>query len=519
MVAISQRPLGSPLWPAVLVLIAVVAGYGLFQSGIDHAVGRWIKQEEYNHGFLCFAVSLFLIWWRRHDLSALPYKPTWIGPALVLVSIAFALVGKLAALFIMTQAALFTCLVGLALSLWGWASLRLLIMPLVITAAAIPLPYFIESAATFRLQLFSSAAGVAILQALGYTAHNDGNLIDMGVYGLSVVEACSGLRYMFPLIGLSLIIAYLYRGPMWQRVLLVVAAAPISVLMNVLRIAFTGVMVEWKGPEAADGFIHWFEGWVIFLSSTIILLGLIWALNRFLGYRKAWADVFGLEPPMYATPQGAGFGVGWPRHFGLSALIAVGAGTLFAVANRAEIIPDRQPLALFPLSFNDWEGQSSSLSSWEQEALGNPDHTMITYLRPDESLNLFIAYYPSQRQGVSPHSPRVCIPGGGWQISSLDRRTVEAGGKTLPINRVVIEKGRDRQLVYYWFEQRGRQIADEYQMKLWLLRDSIVERRTDGALVRLVTLLPPNERIETADKRLEQFIQLSYPKIQEFVPQ
>ena len=145
---------------------------------------------------------------------------------------------------------------------------------------------------------------------------------------------------------------------------------------------------------------------------------------------------------------------------------------------------------------------------------------LANYTYPGKgAVNFYVAYYASQRKGVSPHSPQVCMPGGGWIISSLDRITIDvAGKKDFHVNRTVINKDNHKQVVYYWFEQRGRHIANEYYMKWYLLLDSIKINRTDGALVRVTTYLNPTEPLEKADARIQEFLEKSVPLLDTYVP-
>jgi EpsI family protein len=133
-------------------------------------------------------------------------------------------------------------------------------------------------------------------------------------------------------------------------------------------------------------------------------------------------------------------------------------------------------------------------------------------------VNLYVAYYASQRKGESPHSPLVCIPGGGWAITNLQQINYVNLGEAEPLNRVVIEKGTVKQLVYYWFDERGRKVANEWMAKLYLFADAIVMNRTDGALVRLTTQVLPGESENDADQRLRAFMHDAVPKLSEFLP-
>jgi EpsI family protein len=125
-----------------------------------------------------------------------------------------------------------------------------------------------------------------------------------------------------------------------------------------------------------------------------------------------------------------------------------------------------------------------------------------------------VAYYSSQRKGTSPHSPRVCIPGGGWEIASLERQNVNG----LPVNRVIIRKELSSQLVYYWFEERGIPVANEYVKKWMLFRDAFQINRTDGALVRVTTPIFDTESIKDAEQRAQNFIRSARPKLVDFLP-
>ena len=175
----------------------------------------------------------------------------------------------------------------------------------------------------------------------------------------------------------------------------------------------------------------------------------------------------------------------------------------------------------FPGDLGPWQGSPSSLKPEIEHALGLEDYILSNYSKPDSGVtNLYIAYYASQRRGSSPHSPIVCIPGDGWQIAQFERTSYrsDALNVTLPLNRVVIARDSQKQLVYYWFVQRGRNIANEYWSKWYLLVDAIAKNRTDGALVRLVTPFYPGESEHAADQRLQSFIEQLEPRLRAYLP-
>jgi EpsI family protein len=136
-------------------------------------------------------------------------------------------------------------------------------------------------------------------------------------------------------------------------------------------------------------------------------------------------------------------------------------------------------------------------------------------------VNFYSAFYASQRKGESIHSPSTCIPGGGWQIVSHEVVPVDGVslyGQPMRLNRLLIQKGEDRQLVYYWFQQRGRDLTNEYAVKWYLFWDALTMNRTDGALVRLTTFAPKGEDIAEADGRLRDFLKAVLPELGQYIP-
>jgi EpsI family protein len=150
------------------------------------------------------------------------------------------------------------------------------------------------------------------------------------------------------------------------------------------------------------------------------------------------------------------------------------------------------------------------------------DYVLADYVNGDgDVVNFYVAYYDSQRKGEAVHSPRSCLPGGGWQMRDFGLRelkSVSINGKPLHVNRTLIELGNQRQLVYYWFQQRGRVIDSEFAVKWYLFWDALTRHRTDGALVRLITPLAAASSEAEADRRLTDLASRVAPDLTRFVP-
>ena len=502
---------------AAAMACAVAASYG--EPMLD-AVRRWGAQEEYSHGFLIPAISAWLLWTRRQVIIESLGRPSWSGLLVGALAAAIHIIGELSALFVLSQLAMILALFGASLCIGGTGLLRVTFVPIAFLAFAIPLPYFLDSSLSWRLQLLSSQLGVTFIRLLDVPVYLEGNVIDLGNYKLQVVEACSGLRYLYPLMSLGFIVAWLFNGPMWQRALLLLSPIPIAIVMNSARLLVVALLVNQWGPEQAKGPMHLFEGWIIFLACAGLLLAEAYVMARYV-QRRPFAEVF--RPPSI-NPQKSGRAGPVKSYAFMVAYLALLCATALAgvaVAGRQELIPERTPFAQFPSTLGAWHGRASSLEPQVEHFLGLTDYVLSDYARAGaRNVNLYVAYYASQRKGVSPHSPQVCIPGDGWQIVDFQRTSYvdQDRGVTVPLNRVVIERAAQKQIVYYWFEQRGRRVANEYVSKLHLLADAVYLNRTDGALIRLTTPLYAGETEQDGDKRLQGFVSELLPPMTRFLP-
>ena len=188
--------------------------------------------------------------------------------------------------------------------------------------------------------------------------------------------------------------------------------------------------------------------------------------------------------------------------------------------NRGEASVPREPLASFPASIDGWEGKDQLFPTRILENLGVDEYIMRTFTKGKDSIWLYIGYYKNQKEGAVPHSPRHCYPGTGFNPIRHDVITVPVnhGGKVaIRPNRYVFARGQEREVVIYWYQSRGRVIADEYLEKLFLIRDAIFRNRSDGALVRF-SIGATAETVEARGKLLEEFVSRMYPQIPRVVP-
>jgi len=206
----------------------------------------------------------------------------------------------------------------------------------------------------------------------------------------------------------------------------------------------------------------------------------------------------------------------------LSGLMLATTGYLAAVS-RAEPVPIRESLTTCPLELSDWRGERApDFDEATLGVLGVDEYINRVYLDAQRHpIGLYIGYYGSQRQGDTIHSPLNCLPGAGWSPVDFRRLSIPiddatAASREITVNRYVIEKGLDRQLVLYWYQGHGRVVASEYMGKIYMILDAIRTNRTDGAMVRVIAPIITTE--SDAEQQAVRFAQTLYPLLGRFLP-
>ncbi len=500
----------------LLLLLVLGSLVGMYWDVGAALVETWLSSDEYGHGLLIPFLTGYFIWQLRSRVFQGNPAPTWFGVVIVLLALLLYFVGRVADVGFLLRFSLVGVLYGVSLAILGIRRTWTIAIPIVLLAFSFPLPPVFEATLTSKLQLFSSQLGVGFIRLFHIPVYLEGNVIDLGGYKLQVIEACSGLRYLYPLMGLAFICAYLFKVSWWKRALIFFASIPISVLMNGFRVGAVGVMVDHSGISAAEGFMHDFEGWVIFLASFFVLFLLMWILSISERRARSWSAVFGLadDGPVMGTAMRPAEWVHLPL-ITITALLVLALAFIAPLRDQRDEFPPRTEFNRFPMQMGSWTGVRGSLESGVADFLQLSDYVIADYLDAQHrEVNFYSAYYASQRKGRVPHSPKLCMPGGGWEIVSLE----EVSLGDAQVNRVLIKKQRAQQLVYYWYKQRGKAVANEYLMKWNNFLGALNAHRTDVALVRLTTQVYQDETPENAEARLRAFKAALDPLLPTFVP-
>jgi exosortase len=246
-------------------------GVALYWATLKDLVLDWWNLPDYSYGFLVPVVSGYVLWQERARYRAIPMAPAGFGLPLMLLALAVLVGGTLAADSFTPRFSLILLLAGTVLYLCGWTMLRALAFPLGYLALMIPLPGIVHNQITFPMQLLASRIAENLIVLGGIPVFREGNLLSVPHYSVEVAQACSGIRSLLSLIALGVAYAYFGERKTWVRIALVVVMLPIAIFTNAIRIVASCLIGYRFGPEWAEGFLHLFSGWLIFLVALAFL--------------------------------------------------------------------------------------------------------------------------------------------------------------------------------------------------------------------------------------------------------
>ena len=264
--------------------LAIAAALAFLYFTVLRKLGNdWWHDENYSHGLLIPFIIGFILWQERERFGVNPRPATWFGAIGVGASLFALWAGTAGAELFVQRVSLVVMLASVVIYFFGFRLLRVAAVPLMLLVLSIPIPQIIFNRIAFPLQLFASRCAVAAMSFFSIPVLRQGNVIELMPLGasepkkLAVVEACSGIRSLMTLVTLAMVYAYFTRpkddpatkGSALSRfAILVLAAVPIAILTNALRVSGTGVLAHYYGTRVADGFFHSFSGWVIYIVAA-----------------------------------------------------------------------------------------------------------------------------------------------------------------------------------------------------------------------------------------------------------
>jgi exosortase D (VPLPA-CTERM-specific) len=481
--------------------LAIAAAIAFLYATTLGKLGRdWWNDENYSHGLLVPFVIGYIVWIEWESLQKAQKNPSfWLGGIVILLALGMLLAGTLGAELFIQRISLVLMLAGVVIYFFGANLLRLLTVPFLLLLFAIPIPQIIFNKIAFPLQIWASQLAMWGIRLFEVPSVRKGNVIEMLPQGstqmvaLEVVEACSGIRSLMTLVTLALVLWYFTRERAkfdWIRaVILLLSAIPIAIITNAGRVTSTGVLTYYYGKQAADGFTHDVSGWLVYLVALVLLLGLNFVLKTF--HRR---DAETVSENIFTNYE---LRITNYQVIGLITALLVGGLFINWFEQRGEAAVERKPLREIPAKLGDWSQKGSDIRFSEQteSVLRTSDYVMREYGNSaGKYANLYIGYYASQRTGATYHSPQNCLPGAGWEMKSPEIIEIRTpSGKSFTANRYIIENGGSKAVMVYWYQGRGRTVASEYTDKIYTVLDSVLRRRSDGSMVRVMTSINGSE--------------------------
>ncbi len=494
--------------PFIFSIILIIGFLWIYFPILTNLFSELATNEDYSFGLLLPFVSGYIVYLKWPQLLAGPWRPSWLGLVFMALGLFLTLLGQLTVSVFIQRFSFLVALVGLIFVFGGWSRFKQLGFPLLLLVLMIPGPVTIMKQLTVPLQLTSSSLSASFLQMLGIPAVQQGNVIDLGLRQLQVVQACSGLRYILSLIALGIIYCYFYQRCLWKAALLIISLIPAAIGANALRLVAIGIF-----PALQEGFLHQFSGWLIFLLCFAFMGLLNWLLKLSKGQSTQALN----HPGSLGT---AAKNLVPDKRISHTCYLLSAIALIFLFAHfdwtlsNVQSKPLLKDLNYFPLQLGDWQGRSSKIPDDLFKATGAEAYFNAEYVDPQKHLvSLWIAYYGRHSQGVDlAHNPKICMVGSGWRITDSKIQYVAAG---MPVNALQMTKDNLRILVYYWHLQQGRWMVDKNTFKFFMGCNGLVKRRTDWALFRLIT--PMQSGLQTATQNLNSFARLLIPVIPQFI--
>jgi len=494
-----------------VLLVAVVTCYfGALRGLID----TWYTDEDYSYGFLIPLISAYLIWERRRLFRSMPFFMHWIGGLFFFLFLLVSMYGILGSSPSAVRPAIPFMLLSIVLFCFGGSALKALWFPLFFLIFMIPLPTTVQAHIGNPLKLLSTKLGAGILDVFGISAFVQGNVIDLGSMKLQVVDACSGLRYILPLLALGVLFAYFFEKRRWKQAVLIAFTIPIAVITNGIRIGATGILAQKFGSGMAEGFFHGFSGWLIFMFAFALLF-VVFFLLRLVGRHAplAASPLGGGEARRSQEERNPGAGEGrfsfTPTVICAAALLVV-AGMSFSTGSLSRLVL-RDGFAAFPLSIGQWSGQRIRVDPEIVTQSGAEEAISAKYAGSDgKVVSLYIGYRgsPFMESENFFHSPNICLPSSGWDTLDLRGRTIRQvqGLGSIRATEMVIEQMSLKQLVYYWFQTKKATSADVNVNRFQLTLHALRHDNTYDLFVRPITQIYPGETVADAEVRMDRFV-------------
>jgi exosortase D (VPLPA-CTERM-specific) len=492
----------------------VVCYFGTLKGLID----VWYTDEDYSYGFLIPLVSAYLIWDRRVLLKSIPLSSNRIGGLFFFFFLFVSVYGILGSSPSAVRPAIPFMLLAIVLFCFGTPVCKVLFFPLFFLIFMIPLPTAVQAGIGVPLKLVSTKLGAGILDVFGISAFVQGNIIDLGAIQLQVVDACSGLRYILPLLALGSLFACFFEKIKWKQAALVIFTIPIAVITNGIRIGATGFLSQKYGSGMAEGFFHAFSGWLVFMFAFVLLFGFLFVLKLFAKSVPA--------APRDSISEGSLERVGTRKFSFIPTVICscflLALGVVGCSVGGLPKITLKGGFSDFPMTIGQSVGERVPIDP-EIITLSGAEEAFNAVYRNIQGaeVSLYIGYRgsPFGENTNFFHSPNICLPSSGWTTLDMTKHTVSGVPVfgSIVVTAMVTEQLDRKQLVYYWFQTKNRSSHDVNINRFHLALHAIKRDNTHDLFIRPITPINRNETVDEAEHRMDVFIRDMMPVLFQFL--
>lgn len=500
---------------AILLILFAIA----YIVPLKAMISIWWNNEDYSYGFMIPLVSAYLLWEKRRTLGEIPVRSFWGLLPLLVIFILLSLYGILGSSGNVSMPSVPLLIILFTGFCFGIEAVKQLSLPLGFLFFMVPMPAFIDRTLGIYLKSISSKLGGAFIGLFNIPVNVSGNIIDLGTTQLQVVDACNGLRYIFPLLALGVLYAYFFERIMWKRIFCVLVTIPLGIVINAIRIGLTGILTDRYGRQMAEGFFHGFSGWVLFVVALLLLFVISLLLKVVAPDAVPDKETVAAKPGQGATAVVGGRTTG---AFLFSAFLLVLVAVLSLSTTILPAVTIEGGIAGFPLRIKDWQGSSEIVNPVIVKESGAEEAFSGYYTDASgQGVSLYLGYRSTAFLSNENffHSPTVCLPSSGWIEREVKRRTISQvlHFNDLEVTTMVIEKEGKRQLVYFWFQTKDKATYDKSINRFHLSLHALRRDNTHDLFIRPITTISPTERVEDAEKRLDRFVREMMPVLLQFL--
>ncbi|HKA44242.1 MAG TPA: exosortase A [Burkholderiales bacterium] len=484
-----------------LAVSAVFWMLGCYWDTAQSMVAIWQRSETFAHGFLIAPISGWMIWRRRRAVAALEFRPNFFALLLMGVVGGAWFLARSAGVGVMQQFCLIIMIPLIVWSVLGSQVVRALAFPLLFLLFAVPFGEFLEPV----LMKHTADFVVTTLRLSGIPVFREGQLFTIPSGSWSVVEACSGLRYLIASLTVGVLYAYLTYRSLVRRALFVAASIVVPIVANWLRAYMVVMLGHLSGMKLAVGVDHLIYGWVFF---GVVMLILFW-IGSF------WREDLDPEPAAPDLPQTAPPG---PRSLAsvmIAALAAAGLAAVWpAAAERLEDGNSAPPALAAPALAGGWQEAPGRLNDWSP-GFRNPQAFIHHVYRKDaQPAGLYIGYYRNQRPGaqlVTSQNSLISNTDQVWRNTGETARLLVLGDRQVPAIEATLRGPSARLLAWRWYWVDGEYVVNPYWAKWLQAKSRLLGRGDDGAIV--IVYMPYDDRPSSTERALQEFASAMLPAI------